>query len=200
MRQNRQAVATHTPVARKKRPYDTLQSTQQWKRRKLARTAVEEVLQQVGCPLKAIHPPSTPAPAELLHLTTAERERSRTVPSLHISCEQTMIKCKQQLATSHATETGTFAGGAFITDPVRFVSVMCAQSPFIAVGGDAGGGRCVLGVTYSAAGKQHFADALIEHSQSVLAPPAFELRSTSVAELLRSLFSACVACPNQLQE
>jgi hypothetical protein len=54
-----------------------------------------------------------------------------------------------QLATTHATETGTFAGGAYITDPLRFVSVLCAQSPFISVGGDAGGGRCVIGVTYS---------------------------------------------------
>jgi hypothetical protein len=72
-----------------------------------------------------------------------------------------MIACKKLLATSHATETGTFAGGAYITDPVRFVSGLCAQSSFIAVGGDAGGGRCVLGVTYSAAGKQHFAALLV---------------------------------------
>ena len=60
-----------------------------------------------------------------------------------------MINCKQQLASTHATETGTFAGGAYITDPVRFVSVLCAQSSFIAVGGDAGGGHTKLGVTYS---------------------------------------------------
>ena len=60
-----------------------------------------------------------------------------------------MIKRKKQLATSHATETGTFVGGAYITDPVRLVSVLCAQSSSMAVGGDAGGGRCVLGVTYS---------------------------------------------------
>ena len=82
--QSRQAVATHTPVARQKRPYDTLRSTQQWKRKQLARTAVEEVLQQVGCPLSAIHPPSTPSPAELLHLTIstgAQRHRRRPSPS-----------------------------------------------------------------------------------------------------------------------
>ena len=30
-------------------------------------------------------------PEELLHLTTAERERIRTIPSLHIPCEQTII-------------------------------------------------------------------------------------------------------------
>ena len=60
-----------------------------------------------------------------------------------------MIKCKQQLATTHATETGMFAGGAYITDPVRFVSVLCAQSSLLAVGGDTGGGHTKLGVTYS---------------------------------------------------
>jgi hypothetical protein len=111
--------------------------------------------------MEALHLQQHTTPEELLHLTTAERERIRTVPSLRIPCEQTMIACKQQLATSHATETGTFVGGAYITDPVRYVSVLCAQSPFIAVGGDSGGGRCVLGVTYSAAGKQHFAALLV---------------------------------------
>jgi hypothetical protein len=128
-----------------KRPYDTLGPTQRWERRKRARDA----LQQIDCPLQALQPQSTTTPAELIHLPTFIREQIRTVPSLHIPCEQTMIQCKQQLAHTHATETGTFAGGAFITDPVRFVSVLCAQSSFIAVGGDAGGGRCVLGVTYS---------------------------------------------------
>ena len=105
------------------------------------------MLQQVGCPLEAIHSP-TPSPEELLHLTTAERERIRTVPSLQIPCEQTMIKCKQLLATSHATETGTFANGAYVTDPIRFVSVLCAQSPLLVVGGDTGDQLTKLGVTY----------------------------------------------------
>jgi hypothetical protein len=91
---------------------------------------------------------STPSPEELIHLPKSVRTAIRTVPSLHIPCEASIIKCKQQLASTHATETGTFAGGAYITDPVRFVSVLCAQSSFVAVGGDAGGGRCVLGVTY----------------------------------------------------
>jgi hypothetical protein len=116
-----------------KRPYDTLQPTQRWKRRKQARAAVAEVLLQVGCPLDAIQPPPTPSPAELIHLPTSTREAIRSVPSLHIPCEQSMINCKRQLATSHATETGTFAGGAFITDPVRFVSVLCAQSSFVVI-------------------------------------------------------------------
>jgi len=72
-----------------------------------------------------------------------------------------MIACKQQLASTHATQTGTFAGSAHITDPVRFVSILCAPSSFLAVGGDAGDGRCVLGVTYSSPTTQHFAALLV---------------------------------------
>jgi hypothetical protein len=140
-----QTLSPLSPTIRSKRPYHTLRPTQRWERRKRAR----QVLQQLGVPLQALHPPSTPSPAELIHLPTSVREQIRSVPSLHIPCEQTMIQCKQQLSHSHATETGTFAGGSFITDPLRFVSVLCAQSSFLAVGGDAGGGRCVLGVTYS---------------------------------------------------
>jgi hypothetical protein len=149
------------PIPRSKRPYDSLQPTQKWKRRKRAREAVAQAAAEVGCPLEAIQPQPRATPEELLHLTTAERERIRTVPSLHIPCERTIIECKKLLATSHATETGTFADGAYITDPVRFVSVLCAQSSSIAVGGDAGGGRCALGITYSCEGKQCFAALLV---------------------------------------
>jgi hypothetical protein len=67
-----------------------------------------------------------------------------------------MIKCKQLLATSHATETGTFANGAYITDPIRFVSVLCAQSPFLAVGGDKGDDLTKLGITYSVRGREQY--------------------------------------------
>jgi hypothetical protein len=123
---------------------------------------VAQVLQQVGCPLQAIQLPPAPSPAELLHLTTAERERIRTVPSLHIPCEQTMIQCKQLLAASHATETGTIANGAYVTDPIRFVSVLCAQSPLLVVGGDTGDKLTKLGVTYlDEQQQQHFAALLV---------------------------------------
>ncbi len=148
IRQNRHAVATHTPVVRAKRPYDTLQSTQQWKRRKQLHSAIAEASQQIGCPVDALQLQQHTTPEELLHLTTAERERIRTVPSLHIPCEQTIIGCKKLLATSHATETGTFANGAYITDPVRFVSVLCVQSPLLVVGGDTGDQLTKVGVTY----------------------------------------------------
>ena len=162
------AASVSKPAPRTKRPYATLGPTQQWKRRKQALADITNTLQQTGCPLETLKLHPRPSPAELLHLSTADRERIRSVPSLHIPPERGgMIKCKQLLATSHATETGTFAGGAFMTDPVRFVSVLCALSSFIAVGGDAGGGRCVLGVTYgvkeprSEKQAQHFAPLLV---------------------------------------
>jgi hypothetical protein len=91
------------PIIRTKRPYDTLQPTQKWKRRKQAREAVAQVLNEIGVPLQAIAPSSTPSPAELIHLPTSVREQIRTVPSLHIPSEQSMIQCKKLLATTHAT-------------------------------------------------------------------------------------------------
>jgi hypothetical protein len=144
-----------------KRPYNTLRPTQKRERRKQAREAVAEVLEQVGCPLDAIQSPSTPSPADLIHLPTSTREQIRTVRGLSIPCEQTIIECKKLLATSLATATATFANGAYITDPVRFVSVLCAQSSFIAVGGDGGGGHTKLGITYSIQSVQHFAALLV---------------------------------------
>ena len=164
MRHNRAVASPHKPIPpipRSKRPYGTLKQTQKRERRKQLRSAIAEAEQETGCPLESLQLQPRVTPEELLHLTTAERERIRTIPSLHIPCEQTMIQCKKQLASSHATETGTFAGGAYLTDPVRFVSVLCAQSPFIAVGGDAGGGRCAIGVTYSHQSVQHFAALLV---------------------------------------
>ena len=145
-----------TPVQRSKRPYESLASTQQWKRRREALSGV----QAANCPLEVLQP-APPPPAALIHLPTCVREAIRSVDGLRIPCEQTMIKCKRLLAASHATETGTFANGAYITDPVRYVSVLCAQSSFIALGGDTGGGHTKLGVTYSLKGKQYFSALLV---------------------------------------
>jgi hypothetical protein len=85
----------------------------------------------------------------------------RGVRNLRIPSEKQIIQCKKLLAATHGTETGTFAGGAYIVDPLAYVSVLCAQSPFIAVGGDAGGGFTKLGITYSYQGKQAFACLLV---------------------------------------
>ena len=153
---------SNKPIQRSKRPYESLGSTQRRQRRSELRAEVQAAAQRIGCPIEALRlQPPTP-PEELLHLSTSERERIRTVPSLHIPCEQTIIKCKELLATTHATETGTFANGAYITDPVRFVSALCAQSPLLVVGGDAGDGLTKLGVTYLEADKtQKFAALLV---------------------------------------
>ncbi len=148
-----------------KRLYSALKPTQKWKRRCKARVAVTKVLDDIGCPLEAITPRAPITPTKVLHLTPAERQRTRTVRCLHFPCERSMRKKHERLAHTCATATGTFANGAYITDPLRLVSVLCVQSSFIAVGGDSGGGHCVLGVTYSFQQRQHFA-ALMVYSGS----------------------------------
>jgi hypothetical protein len=158
-------VVAYAGSCRTRRPFDSLRPTQKRERRRQARNAVAQVLNDIDCPLVAIQLQCVPSPAELIHLPTSTREAIRSVSSLHIPCEQTMIQCKQELATTHATETGTFANGAYVTDPVRFVSVLCAQSSLLVVGGDAGGGHTKLGITYSIQSIQHF-DALLVYEGS----------------------------------
>ena len=71
------------------------------------------------------------------------------------------------LASGRPASTTTFASGAYITDPVRFVSVLCAQATFLAVGGDSGGRNgqqqplTKLGVTYTMQNVQHFAPLVV---------------------------------------
>jgi hypothetical protein len=144
------------PKSRKKRSYETLQPTEKWKRRTKAKAAVNEILQEIGVPIEEIHPPPMPSPIDLCHLPTSTREDMRTVRGLRIPSEKLMIQCKNELAATHATETDTFASGAYITDPLRFVSVLCAKSPFLAVGGDKGDNTTKLGVTYSLRGRDEF--------------------------------------------
>ena len=88
------------PVSRLKRPYDTLRPTQKHEQKTQLRSAVAEAEQKIGCPLGAIASPSTLSPADLIHLPTSIREQIRTVPSLHIPSEQSMIQCKKQLANT----------------------------------------------------------------------------------------------------
>jgi hypothetical protein len=149
------------PAPRSKRPYESLQRTQQYERRTRARIAVEEVVQEIGVPLEVIIPPPKASLAAVLHLSTSERDRIRTVKSLKIPGEKQIAKFKEELARSHGTETGTFSNGAYIVDPIRFVTALCEKSTFIAVGGDKGGGHTKLGITYSIADGLHFAPLLI---------------------------------------
>ena len=68
LRANRVNPPVIAPILRSKRPYDTLRSTQQRKRRDQLRTEVAAASERVGCPLEAIQPASSTSPAQLLHL------------------------------------------------------------------------------------------------------------------------------------
>jgi hypothetical protein len=149
-------IITPVPPLRRKRPYEELQSTQQFKRRRLAYTALAEI----GCPVSALKP-IPPSPHKLLHLTAAVRRRMRTVPLLTIPSEKKITLCKRRLAESAGTGTAKFPKGAYIKDPLRFVSSIAAASPVIAVGGDTGGGHTKLGVTYLVDGTLEFAALLV---------------------------------------
>jgi hypothetical protein len=150
-------------MSRKKRSYETLQPTEKWKRRTKAKAAVNKILQEIGVPIEAIITPSTPSTENVIHLSTAERERFRSVRGAHIKCERTIIQCKKKLPLTHATGTSTFANGAYLTDPIRFVSGLCMQSSMIAVGGDAGDQTTKLGITYIQGNQQKFAALLVYH-------------------------------------
>jgi hypothetical protein len=161
MRASRAVTPTSSPAPRTKRPYESLKPTQRWVRRTRARAAVEEVLEKIGCPLSAIIQPAPCTPTKVIHLSPAERTRARTIRPFLLPCERTMRESLERYATTHATATGTFAKGSYITDPIRYVSVLCAKASFIAVGGDCGGGHCKLGITFERDGKQHFAALLV---------------------------------------
>ena len=76
-------VHTADPIAvpRTKRPYDSLRPTQKRQRRSELRAEVKTAAQRIGCPIEALRLQPVTAPEQLLHLSTSERERIRTVPS-----------------------------------------------------------------------------------------------------------------------
>ena len=160
-RSARAAAASSTPVPRTKRPYESLKPTQRWERRTKARAAVEEELEDIGCPISAIVRPVPVTPTKVIHLSPAERARTRSIRPFLLPSERTMRKSLERYAITHATETSTFRKGTYITDPLRYVSILCAKASFLAAGGDCGGGHCKLGVTFEMDGKQHFAALLV---------------------------------------
>lgn len=107
--------------------------------------------------------PQKPAAAALVHLPTSTRERIRSVVGLKIPGEKAMIALKRSLSLTHATETATFLGGAYVTDPVGLVSRLLrgAGSTLLVVGGDTGDHITKLGVTYVDKGTQRFACLLV---------------------------------------
>jgi hypothetical protein len=124
--------------------------------------AIEEASERIGCPIEALDFAPHVTPADVLHLSTAERKRFRTVSKVHIPCEQFIGKVKVGLASSHAAETASFANGAYVKDPLRFVRLLTAGSSFLAVGGDTGDKITKIGVTYvDSQGKQQFAALMV---------------------------------------
>ena len=69
---------------RKRKAYNELKPTQKRERRKRLKERIEALEAEVGCPVSAaISPPSVP-PSDLIHLSTCDRERIRSVSSLSI--------------------------------------------------------------------------------------------------------------------
>jgi hypothetical protein len=102
------SVSSPSLSSRTKRPYDTLSTTQRWKRRKQARLALKDI----DIPVQALVS-NVPPPAALIHLPTSVREQIRTIAGLHIPSEKTMIQCKEILASTHGCKTATLEHGAY---------------------------------------------------------------------------------------
>jgi hypothetical protein len=133
---------------RELKPYDDLKPTQQRERRKRMREAVAAEEKAVGCPVTAVVDPPSPSPSSLLHLSTSDRDRIRSVDAITIPSEKKMRAMKEQLTHTHNTTTTSFPNGAYISDPISFVSTITSSSSFICVGGDAGGGYTKVGISF----------------------------------------------------
>ena len=112
------------------------------------RTAGRAALQEIGVPAEALVQ-SLLVPAEaLVHLPQSARSQVRSVAGIKIPSERSVRASKLSLANAYGTATGVFERGAFVQDPAKLLRLAAAQSPFLAVGGDTGGGQTKLGVTY----------------------------------------------------
>ena len=164
--------------SRQRKPFEQLQP-----RQKRARVHdVKAFAAATHTPLFALQPTRIPA-ADLVHLPFSTRRSMRTVDGIRIASEKRIKEYKLMLAQHFGTETATIASteveGAYITDPIYFIELVTRHSPFICIGGDAGGGVTKLGVTYlNERRKTTFAALLVysapDHYESVskLVPPA----------------------------
>lgn len=140
------AAAPSARASSKRKAYEDLRPTQQRRRRQLLREAADHI----GCPLSVAVATSSPAAAAaLVHLSRADRQKVRSIEGITIPSERSVVETKLVAAQQLGTATATFERGAYITDPLTFVNTIAANSPLLAVGGDAGGGHTKLGVTYS---------------------------------------------------
>lgn len=135
---------------RKRKEFIELRPSEKNKRKQVA----VAVLEKLKTPLKELQQQPV-EPAQLLHLSTTERNKVRAVEprgTIPIRSEKRMIDFKKQLATDYSTATATFSFNnyvcAYVCDPIGLVSHLARQSPFICIGGDRGGDTTKLGVTY----------------------------------------------------
>jgi hypothetical protein len=166
---------------RQRKPFEQLQPRQ--KRARVHDVKAFAALTQT--PLSALQPTRIPA-ANLVHLPTSIRRSMRTVEGLRLASEKRIKEYKLMLAQDFGTETATIASteveGAYITDPIRFIELVTRPSPFICIGGDAGGGVTKLGITYLNERKKATFAALLVYS----APDHYE----SVSKLVQPALTA----------
>jgi hypothetical protein len=68
---------------------------------------------------------------------------------------------KERVAIEKGTATASFDGGAYLTDPLRFIDSVASQSPHLVIGADCGSGFTKLGITYQGHKTTHFAPLVI---------------------------------------
>ena len=125
----------------------------------------KQLLNEMDVPLDALVP-SAPSPASLLHLSTAERVRFRTVDGINLPSERPIINLKNELANTHGTATKSTKHNnitiAYISNPLLFINTVAAASSYISIGGDCGGGLTKLGISYTnVKGDEQFAALLV---------------------------------------
>jgi len=146
---------------RKHKPFGELHQTQ----RRMRVHDVKAFADLTNTPLMAVQPAPIPA-ANLVHLPTSTRRTIRTIDGIEVASEKKIKEYKLHLAQEYGTATAGInsngVSGAYITDPIHLIHHITKKSPFICVGGDAGGNITKLGVTYlDAQGTANFAALLV---------------------------------------
>jgi hypothetical protein len=211
----------HQPMRKhnKRKAYDELHPTEQYKRRKLGK----EALERIGVPAVALLTP--PLPSQLIHLSTANRKLFRkTFPYFHLPSEKKIIKYKQQLSLTHGTETSIAKINnliiAYLTDPIKFINIITNQSSFISIGIDKGNDTTKIGISYEVNNSIHYAALLISTGKdnyeelnilktSVLQYKGLSSRYTNIFQILQHIikdervnrkvfFSSDLSCTNTI--
>jgi hypothetical protein len=158
--ENKNRPAAHPKKSKKRKEWHECSSTTKWSRRIRAKKALEEI----GIPAWEVVPHLQPS--QFIHLSTAERNTIRNaLPQFHFPSERLFIQLKEEVATSHATQTSTTTISeqiiAYLTDPILFTQIIAQQSAFISIGIDKGNDTTKIGVSYEYDQKTRYAALLI---------------------------------------